>query len=192
MTKVLKARYYNFVNFLETSLGHNPSFLWRSLLSARYLIEKGIRWRVGNGQDIDAVSGRWIPQPISFSLLQHSCSLPTSPKVANLIDWDLGQWNLNLLKGQVDDDDDLRLILHILISRFPRRDELVWHFNDHGGYTVKSGYNMGLQWRSSSSSTSSSMGTQSKVWKLMWAIHIPPKVKHFLLARLQGTNSGSR
>jgi hypothetical protein len=47
--RVLKARYFPSCNLQEASLGSNPSFLWRSLLSGRDVIKKGLRWSNHNG-----------------------------------------------------------------------------------------------------------------------------------------------
>ncbi len=46
--RVFKAKYFPRSTFLEAQLGSNPSFLWRSILSGREVIKKGIRW---NSQD---------------------------------------------------------------------------------------------------------------------------------------------
>ncbi|XP_075655218.1 putative mitochondrial protein AtMg00310 [Castanea sativa] len=40
--RVYKARYFPVCSFLEAELGSNPSFMWRSLLSARELIREGL------------------------------------------------------------------------------------------------------------------------------------------------------
>ncbi|KAL0423118.1 UNVERIFIED_CONTAM: putative mitochondrial protein [Sesamum radiatum] len=52
ISRILKARYYRDNDFLHAKIGYNPSFAWRSILAARYIISKGIRWRVGDGQSI--------------------------------------------------------------------------------------------------------------------------------------------
>ena len=50
--KVLKAKYFPTTDFIHASIGHNPSYTWRSLISAQNLIIEGMRWRVGNGENI--------------------------------------------------------------------------------------------------------------------------------------------
>ena len=50
--KVLKAKYFPTTDFIRASMGHNPSYTWRSLISAQNLIIEGMRWRVGNGENI--------------------------------------------------------------------------------------------------------------------------------------------
>lgn len=41
---VFKAKYFPSCSFLDAKLGSSPSFLWRSLLSGRELLLKGVRW----------------------------------------------------------------------------------------------------------------------------------------------------
>jgi hypothetical protein len=49
---VLKEKYYRGSNFLYARLGHNPSYAWRSIVNARAVLERGLFWRVGNGESI--------------------------------------------------------------------------------------------------------------------------------------------
>ena len=69
---VLKASYYPSSNILSAGLGHNPSYTWRSLHSAREVIEQGSRWIVGMGrackfgcpdgfQDLFLLDQSWAP-----------------------------------------------------------------------------------------------------------------------------------
>jgi exonuclease III len=49
--RVFKARYFPNCSIMEASLGNNPSFLWRSILSGREVIRKGLSWvSSGNGR----------------------------------------------------------------------------------------------------------------------------------------------
>lgn len=43
---VLKARYFPDSSFLEERLGHNPSYVWRSILAVQAMVKKGTQWRV--------------------------------------------------------------------------------------------------------------------------------------------------
>jgi hypothetical protein len=48
--KIIKAKYYPNSSFLEAKLGSKPSFAWRSIQRAQNLFEKGLLWRIRNGQ----------------------------------------------------------------------------------------------------------------------------------------------
>ncbi|XP_073042054.1 uncharacterized protein [Primulina eburnea] len=62
MAQVLKARYFKYDDIMTAQLGSKPSYVWRSILWSRDLIQKGLLWRVGNGLRIKAYSDRWIPK----------------------------------------------------------------------------------------------------------------------------------
>ena len=49
---VFKAKYFPNCDFIQAKLGSNPSYAWCSILAAQQIVEKGIRWQVGNGKKI--------------------------------------------------------------------------------------------------------------------------------------------
>lgn len=60
MSRLLKARYFPAGNFLNASLGHNPSYTWRSLHSSQDLLRLGCRWEIGDGTSIRVWEEPWI------------------------------------------------------------------------------------------------------------------------------------
>lgn len=54
------------LSFLAVNIGHNPSYIWRSILWGRGGILQGTRWKVGNGEDIRVCHDPWIPRPTTF------------------------------------------------------------------------------------------------------------------------------
>ena len=50
--QALKERYFPRCDFIEASLGKNPFYSWRSIMSAQNLVRKGVQWRVGNESNI--------------------------------------------------------------------------------------------------------------------------------------------
>lgn len=61
LARLLKAKYYPRNNILEAKGAANCSYTWRSIVAAIPLINMGVRWRVGNGEDIRVWKDRWIP-----------------------------------------------------------------------------------------------------------------------------------
>ncbi|KAH9717652.1 reverse transcriptase domain-containing protein [Citrus sinensis] len=139
VTRVLKARYYKETDFLQARAGSNPSYIWRSILWGRQVLQKGIRWRIG-----------------------------TDASVADLISlgnsWDqrkVRQWFM---------DEDAAKILRIPLPRRPRMDEVIWHFDKKGQYSVKSGYQLALKIQIPDKPSCSSKGctigiSAKKVWR---------------------------
>lgn len=50
--KVLKARLYHEETFLDANLGHNPSFVWRSIHASKVVLKGVLKWKVMNGTKI--------------------------------------------------------------------------------------------------------------------------------------------
>ena len=63
---VYKARCFPHCSFMDAELGHNPSFVWRTLLAARDLIREGSLWKIGNGQSVQINCNKWLPHPPLF------------------------------------------------------------------------------------------------------------------------------
>lgn len=61
VSQFMKARYYPNSDFLNASLGSNPSYLWRSLLATREMMKRGIRRRIGNGLTTTIWKVPWLP-----------------------------------------------------------------------------------------------------------------------------------
>lgn len=47
VSRLYKARYFADSDFFVSSLGNNPNFIWRSILAAKEMLLKGVRWRIG-------------------------------------------------------------------------------------------------------------------------------------------------
>jgi hypothetical protein len=52
ISRIFKARYFPQGTYLTASLGHNPSYVWRSILQARFIVRGGARWCIGSGATI--------------------------------------------------------------------------------------------------------------------------------------------
>ena len=50
--RIFKARYFPRTSVIEAGLGHNSSFVWRSLMAAKQVIVRGSRIQVGNSHNI--------------------------------------------------------------------------------------------------------------------------------------------
>jgi len=93
VSRIFKARYYPNSSYLDAKLGHNPSFVWRSIFSTKVVDRQGARWKIGYGFNIPIVSLPWIGSG--------SCIPPVDPdmlalqpySVGHLIDQDDKVWN---------------------------------------------------------------------------------------------------
>ncbi|KAH9751892.1 putative reverse transcriptase/RNA-dependent DNA polymerase [Citrus sinensis] len=175
VTRVLKARYYKETDFLQARAGSNPSYIWRSILWGRQVLQKGFRWRIGNGEKIQICRDNWIPRPETFKPISIQ-NMAADASVADLIsqenNWDqrkVRQWFM---------DEDAAEILRIPLPRRPRMDEVIWHFDKKGQYSVKSGYQLALKIKNPDKPSCSSKGLHH--WNLLWTLQLPEKIKIFM------------
>lgn len=48
VARIFKARYFPTCNYLIARLGHNPSYVWRNIFNARFIVRAGARWCIGS------------------------------------------------------------------------------------------------------------------------------------------------
>ena len=70
-------------------------------------------------------------------------------------------------------------IMRIHVSAVNTEDTLVWPLSPDGEYSVKSTYRM-LAVEVTNGLPSSSGGACSILWKRIWKIHVPQRIKHFI------------
>ncbi|XP_019190786.1 PREDICTED: uncharacterized protein LOC109185261 [Ipomoea nil] len=77
MARIFKARYYRDTTFYEASLGGNPSYVWRSIMTSQSLIRSGCRRRIGNGRTTKVWEHPWLPDSQNpFVLTDQVTQLP--------------------------------------------------------------------------------------------------------------------
>lgn len=53
MSRIFKARYFPRGDFLNSAVGLNSSYAWRSICNSQAFLKEGLRWRVGDGTQIN-------------------------------------------------------------------------------------------------------------------------------------------
>ncbi|XP_060969497.1 uncharacterized protein LOC115713198 [Cannabis sativa] len=139
VVRVFKARYYPHSSFLDAELGANPSYVWRSVLGAKYVVKMGARWRVGAGFSISILNQPWLPYK------EYPYMLP-------LLMW------LSMTR-------DIDLIHCIPLSLSSVEDARFWVLETHGDYSVKSAYHA-LQVTNGRWSTQDNSGFWRIFWNL--------------------------
>lgn len=86
VARVTREKYYSGGDFFESSLGRRPSYAWRSIWNAKPLLQEGLVWKVGNGENIRIWKDRWLPPPNSTLVLTPSARMGPEARVAELID----------------------------------------------------------------------------------------------------------
>ena len=177
--RVFKAKYFPTCDFVHASIGHNPSYTWRSLISAQRLFIEGLRWTVGNGANIKVWQDKWLPWGSSHSVISLRMFLCADMKVVDLIGSSTAKW-----KSEVIDSlfiaHEAELIKSIPLSATLPVEKIVWAETTNENFTVKSAYKLAARlFKSTSYGTTSDGSLLRKFWKKLWSLPIPHKVCHF-------------
>jgi hypothetical protein len=97
VAKVLKSKYFSKEDFLTSRLGSNPSFVWRSLWGAKYLVQTGMIWRVGDGKSVKIWGDKWIGSTYTGKIQAPVRILGENDKVSALIEDTTQWWNYELI-----------------------------------------------------------------------------------------------
>ncbi|XP_062099802.1 uncharacterized protein LOC133805647 [Humulus lupulus] len=172
VSRVYQTRYYPHSTFFSAKLGGSPSFIWRSILEAQSLIQRGAGIRVGSGHSVMVTSDPWLPDSNNPFVTSDHVALE-GKRVFQLMLADRNEWDVDLLRDLFP-ERDVDLIFNIPICR-DDVDSWYWRYDNLGIYTVKSAYSL-LQGSASDSETSANSG----FWRRLWHLKIPPKAKNFL------------
>jgi hypothetical protein len=95
--RVLKARYFKNSDFLSASCPNRASTTWRGIIYGRKLLERGLIWRIGNGESVSIWDSNWIPR--SYVQRPLGCLVQDKPKlVKELLVADGSGWDVSKLQ----------------------------------------------------------------------------------------------
>jgi hypothetical protein len=57
---IFKGQYFPNHSYLTANLGHNPSYVWRTILRARFIVRGGSRWCIGPSNSIPILDEPWL------------------------------------------------------------------------------------------------------------------------------------
>jgi ribonuclease HI len=174
VARLYKARYFPKHSFLESNIGNNPSFAWRSIWRSREVLSYGCRWQIGDGSKIKVMHEPWLRT-------SDACCLraPQNREVYNITVHDLllsnmKRWDENKIISlfPVDVAHD---IIAVPLLEVVTEDRLIWREEKDGVYSVRSGYRVYMKQKNRGYGNNKEDG-----WRNLWKIHAPPKVKHLL------------
>lgn len=67
--RILKAKYFPSTEISQDELGNKPSYIWRSIWGARWVVKLGLRVVVGDGLSTRVWDDPWIPRGASFKVV---------------------------------------------------------------------------------------------------------------------------
>ena len=182
--RVLKAKYFAKTSFLDAQVRKKPSYIWRSLMAAKLVLRDGVRWCVGDGKSIKIWKDAWLTSTMSGRIISPRPTMEIGESVANLIAHDKAEWKGDLVRS-IFLPFEAETILSIPISTMNPVDSQVWAYNPNGIFSIKSAYKVAVRYLEASKRSDGRLGCSDTskietIWKLVWSLKCPNKVKHFL------------
>ena len=170
MAKVLKSRYFPRNSVFQASLGHNLSFVWRSILAAKDVVVQGCRMQVGSGHNISIGHDPWLPDSTNGFVSTNLNEELAAATVSCLMMPNQRIWNYEVV-SDLFNARDKELILQIPLSSRRDNDAWYWQANPRGCYMVRSYYKL---------LNPIVPDSFSGVWRKLWRLNVPSKVKNFI------------
>lgn len=115
LSRVFKAKYFPNCDVLDAKPKSSSSFTWKSIFSAMTLVQQGVRWRVGSGQNNNIWSDNWLPREFGFRPFTPDLYDFGPLYVSSLIDQSCGSWDVNVV-SELFWDEDKETILRIPLA----------------------------------------------------------------------------
>ena len=131
---------------------------------------------MGNGASIRIYHDDWLPNPHSRKVISPPDFFGNDAQVLVLIDHNKRCW----IEDVVDNTflpHEVALIKAIPLSLEDCEDKLFWSRSSNGVYSVKSGYKLIMESEMKDNPTTSNLSLTKKVWKGIWSLQIPNRVK---------------
>jgi len=83
-------------------LGHKPSFVWRSICNAKFILRAGSRWKIGDGSSILIWNNNWLVGNGYLTLQNHGSTHFDNLKDLDCIIPEAKAWNVPFLLSIFD------------------------------------------------------------------------------------------
>ena len=137
--RIFKAKYFVANSFLEAQLRSRPSYIWRSIVAVKEIIETGSRWNVGNGERVQIWRDWWLLTLESFKVISPRTTHPNSEMMASFINLETRSWDVTKVRNTFL-PHKAQVILGIPISPRLPNDSLIWAWTPNGKFTVNNAY----------------------------------------------------
>jgi len=125
VSRLFKARYFPQCDFLSSRLGANPSYVWRSVFSAKMVVKQGARWRIGSGASIPLIGAPWLKDGCSLSTQSPLYVALAHVKVQDIIEPSTKVLNATLISNMFD-HNTTQLILNTPLHPLVHEDKIIW------------------------------------------------------------------
>jgi hypothetical protein len=139
------------------------------------VLRRGLIKRVGDGASTNIWRDRWLPN--------HFGGWPLTPEGGQTAEWvsellsENGQWNEDFIR-QCFIPVDAAAILR-MPARIQYEDMWAWEPEKNGVYSVRSAYRLLDTACIRETNVQDASTSGSNVWKMVWKLKVPPKIKVF-------------
>ena len=141
VARIFKVRYFPSGSYLTTQIGHNPSYVWRSIMRARFLVRGGARWSIGSGASISILNEPWLPNGEFISSDTPDAHIVQNFTINIMMNLYVKSQNEHV-ERQVFSMDIADKILHTQLISKVDEDGLIWKAEWHVRYSVRSVYRL--------------------------------------------------
>ena len=141
-------------------------------------MRKGMIWRIGDVKTVSLKEDKWLLDQVYRSVSSPLPSIPPDAKVSIFIDEVNGTWKEAEIKQNFLPHEVKKIISIPLSTRLPQ-DNPIWSKTPSGIFSTQSTYKLLVHDASVSSPSSSNPHPQRYLWRGVWMLRTPNKVKHF-------------
>jgi hypothetical protein len=180
------AKYYPHGDILKAGPKAASSFTWQRIVAGLTTFKRGYIYGGSvQARKLTFFVIRGSPRALTVITPRGQIGLR---KVDELIDPNTGTWNEGLLRTYFY-SIDVNRILQIPLNIHGFDDFVAWNHNRNGQFSVRSAYH--LEWKHCFAPRSGNMATlgtsiHNPVWKTLWRLKIPSKIKIFAWRALHG------
>ncbi|XP_019155139.1 PREDICTED: uncharacterized protein LOC109152006 [Ipomoea nil] len=175
VSRLLKAKYFPACDFMEASVGTNPSYFWRGVVRGQEVLRRGLARRIRNGMDTKIWGWNWLSSSSDAGLHTPCVDELKEARVKGLMN-EQGEWDVGVVQDLFQTEDVHRILSTPTSKAF--KDSWRWIGDARGCYTVKHSYRLLTD---QLAGTGSQFGFHS--WNHLWLLPVPPKVKNLLWRR---------
>ena len=138
-------------------------------MAVQHLVQKGIRWNVGNGESIRVWEDKWLPSPSTFKVTSPRQFLHAETWV-NEFSHEEVAWKTQLIEA-IFLPHKVELIKSIPLSICLSEDKLVWDATPNGLFNVRRAYRLAVEdSRPNNRWAISDNSKNRRFWKLLWSL----------------------
>lgn len=144
MNKVIKGKYYPKGGLFQAQAQNQASWLWKSWIGAKKILQKGVQYQVGDGKSIRIWEVPWIETTLNFmpqTQKPPNCRLTW---ISELIQPENRRWNSTLIH-RLFNQENAATILQMPINRMGMKDKLIWTHTQNGYPSRRSVWIKGLR-----------------------------------------------